>query len=294
MCFVPKEILPFAFSPDNARLFVRTGSGVQIIRLESGEEEDFIESPQQLIDAALSPDGETLAWLLEDNSTQLIHLSDQVVLGTFEGTPDTVFHLRFSPSGDRLFSVSHEGWVRRWEPDGSPLPALDLGGEVVGIGVSADGAKLATIPSDGPVLVWNLQGSYGVVEFGGTGGYDTSDATFSPDGQYLAADLATGLFLWRVSDGELAWNDVKNSMAVTFSPDGRYLAYSDVDEDNKIALASPDGSQAIRDLDGMQGPVWGLFFSPDAFLLAATDGVEIRIWEAESGMLLAIGKAACP
>ena len=83
-------------------------------------------------------------------------------------------------------------------------------------------------------------------------------------------------------------------MAVTYSPDGRVLAYADVDQGNKIFLASPDGSQVIRELEGMQGPVWELFFSPDSSVLAATDGAEIRIWQAESGTLLAIGKTACP
>jgi WD40 repeat protein len=294
LCFSPREILPFAFSPENASLFVRTNSGVQVVSLTTGEEQAFIESPQRLVAATLSSDGQMLAWLLEDNSTQLIRLSDQVASGTFEGTPDTVFHLRFSQDGARLFSVSHEGWVRSWGQDGSPQPSLDLGGEVVGMGISADGAKLAVISSDGPVRVWTLQGTRGVVEFGGTGGYDTSSAEFSPDGQYLAADLATGLFVWRVSDGKLVWNEVRNSMAVTYSPDGRVLAYADVDEGNKIFLTSPDGSQVLRELEGMQGPVWELFFSPDSSVLAATDGAEIRIWQAESGTLLAIGKTACP
>ena len=86
-CFVPKEILPFAFSPDGVRLFVRTSSGVQILNLDTGKEEAFIEASQSLVVAALSPDGQTLAWSLEDNSIQLIRLSDQLVSHIFEGHP---------------------------------------------------------------------------------------------------------------------------------------------------------------------------------------------------------------
>ena len=132
-----------------------------------------------------------------------------------------------------------------------------------------------------------------MAEFSSTGGYDTSDAVFSPDGEYLAADLATGIYLWRVSDGELLWNAVKNSMTVAFSPDGRYLAYSDVDDGN-VYLSSPDGAQILSTLGQMQAPVWELFFSPDGSLLAATDGVEIHIWQVEDGKLINIGKASCP
>ena len=162
------------------------------------------------------------------------------------------------------------------------------------MGLSWDGSKLATIPSDGPLVLWDLAGNAKIAEFEGSGGYDTSDAHFSPDGQYLAADLVTGIFLWRTSDASLIWNEVKNSMAVAFSPDGRYLAYSNVDDGNKIFLASPDAARVIRTIGGMQGPVWELFFSPDGALLAATDGIEIPIWRVEDGTLLYIGKAACP
>lgn len=47
--------------------------------------------------------------------------------------------------------------------------------------------------------------------------------------------------MWRVSDGELVWDDVTNSMAAAFSPDERLLAYSDLDDGNPVILESPDG-----------------------------------------------------
>jgi WD40 repeat protein len=244
--------------------------------------------------AALSPDGKTVAWSLEDNSIQLIKLSDHSVASTLEGHPDPVYHLRFSPSGDRLFTTSHDGLVRIWGIDGQQFPPIDIGREVVGFGISHDGSRLATIPFDGPVQLWDLTGNAGIADFGGTGGYDTSDAVFSPDGQYLAADLATGLFLWRISDASLMWNQVKNSMAVAFSPDGRYLAYSNIADNNAVVVASPDGSETIRKIAGMGGPVWELFFSPDSSLLAAAGGEEIRIWAVDEGSLRHEGKALCP
>jgi len=153
---------------------------------------------------------------------------------------------------------------------------------------------LATVPSDSPVALWNLATGVKIKELGGTGGYDTSDAEFSPDGQYLATDLANGLSLWRISDASPLWNDLKNSMAIAFSPDGQYLAYSDVEDGNKVILDSPNGARVIRTLEGMQSPVWGLFFSPDASLLAATDSRETHVWRVEDGALLYVGKTACP
>lgn len=294
ICFAPDEILPFAFMPDATRLMVRASTGVQIFDLQAGVQDAFIHASQNIVTAALSPDGQTIAWSLQDNTIQLVRLSDQKILANLSGHPDPVYHLQFSPAGDKLFSASHDGMVRIWDLSGKQLAPIEVGGEVVGFGLSGDGSKLATIPSDGPVLLWDLVGNTKIAEFEGSGGYDTSDAHFSPDGQYLAADLATGIFIWRVSDASLVWNEVKNSMAVAFSPDGRYLAYSNVDDGNQVILASPDAGRVIRTIERMQAPVWELFFSTDGSLLAATDGIEIHIWRVEDGTLLYIGKVACP
>ena len=293
-CFTPVEILPFAFMPDNDRLLVRTRSGVQVFNLATLEEDSFFKSPQNVYAAAVAPDGQTLAWSLEDGSIQLIRVSDQQRVATLTGHPDYVYDLRFSPAGDRLYSASHDGVVRVWDMQGNLVSSVEAGGEVLGLGISPDGSRLATIPFDGPLLLWDTASGEQVAEFGSTGGYDTSDAVFSPDGEYLAADLATGIYLWLVSDGELVWDEVKNSMAVAFSPDGRFLAYSDVDAGNPIILASPDGTRVENTLGQMQAPVWELFFSPDGSHLAATDGVEIRIWQVEDGKLMYIGKITCP
>jgi WD40 repeat protein len=147
---------------------------------------------------------------------------------------------------------------------------------------------------DGPVSQRDLDTLEKIKDLAASGGYDTSDAEYSPDGQYLAVDLATGIFLWQVSDGSLVWNEVKNSMAVAFSPGGTYLAYSDGNDGNRVTLASPDAAQAFRTMEGMQSPVWELFFSPDASLLAATDSREIHVWRVEDGALLFAEKTACP
>ena len=294
VCFSPRELLPFVFTPDSAGLMVRELNGVQLIDLQSGQEQAFFSSPKSIFSAALSPNGETLAWSLEGGPVQLVLVSNQRILHTLEGHTDTVYDLQFSPGGEFLFSASHDGWVRVWNvKKGTLLPSIQAGGEVLGIGVSPDGKTLATIPGDGPVQLWSLAEDKVIKNLGGTGGYDTSDAHFSPDGRYLATDLATGIFMWRISDGQLIWNEVKNSMAVAYSSDGQFLAFSNIDEDNIVTLASPDGAQIIRTIDDMQGPVWELFFAPNSKLLAATDGIEIHIWQVSDGKLLYIGKPDC-
>jgi len=293
ICFAPRELIPFAFTPDAASLLVRARSGVQIFDLVSGTQEAYIHSSQDVITAALSPDGQILAWSLADNTIQLLRISNQEILHTLSGPTDWVTKLRFSPDGNLLVSASHDHRVRVWNLQGEELRSLQAG-DVLGIGISPDGSMLATVPFDGPVTLWDLDTLEKIKDLGGYGGYDTSDAEFSPDGQFLAADLASSLVLWRISNASPMWNEVKNSMAVAFSPDGQYLAYSNIDAGNNVILYSPDGARGIRSLGSMRGPVWELFFSPDSSLLAATDGNEIHIWRAGDATLLYIGKAACP
>lgn len=116
--------------------------------------------------------------------------------------------------------------------DFQPTGALGYPNEVLGIGISPEGTMLAPIPFDGPVKLWSMENYNLIRELGGSEGYDTSDIVFSPDGQLIAADTATGLFLWKTLDGAelLGGNHAINSMAMAFSSDGRLLAYSEIGE----------------------------------------------------------------
>ena len=287
---------PIAFTPDDSRILVGANTGVQVYDLAKQAEERFLKSPTNLErpNAALSPDGEILAWALEDNTIQLIRVVDKKVLHTLVGHTGPITRLRFSQAGDRLFSAADDGWVRVWNKDGAQVNAFQPGGgEVLGIGVSADGTMLATIPPDGPVKLWDTKDFQKSTELGGTGGYNTSDVAFSVDGHFVAADLATGLSVWDAAKQTLLWGGV-NSMALAFSPTKNMLAYADVDKNNTIVLISPDGKQKLNTLAGHQSTVWKLIFSPDGSLLASADDLEIRIWRVEDGRLLYIGKSVCP
>jgi WD40 repeat protein len=247
-------------------------------------------APRSVLSATLALDGNTVAWSLDDNSIQLVQVSDGSILHTLIAHPDLVFDLRFSPTGSSLLSACHDGTVKVWDTaTGSALPQIEVGLEVLGIGVSPDGETLAVVPAYGPVQLWDIASGQKAATLGGTGGYDTSDPTFSPDGQYLAVNLATGIFIWKLPDGQEVWSAVANSMAVAYSPNGKLLAYADVDEGNKIFLGPSDTLANFQVLDQIQGPVWELLFSPDSSLLDATDGIEIRVWRVSDGGLIAIG-----
>ncbi len=293
-CFVTYQD-PFAFLPGTLQMLVRASEGVQIYDLHTMQEVKFLQAPSSLNDpvVALSPDGQKLAWALEDGTVQVVRIADQSVLASFSSEQVAPVKLEYSPTGETLYSVSHDGSVKSWDQAGTLLNALLPGFELVNIGISPDGQLLATIPFDGPVRLWKTSDFKWFRDLGGTGGYDTSDVAFSPDGQYLAADLATGLFVWSIPDAKEFLGSITptNSLAAAYSPDGSYLAYGDP---NNVIISSPDGLQLIRTLSGHQAPVFDLVFSPDSSLLVSADGQEIRVWRLADGQLLAIGKSACP
>lgn len=307
LCFVT-GFSPIAFMPNGDRIVLRAENGVQIFNLQTMKEELFLAAPTSLnfSAVALSPDGEVLALALEDFSIQLVRISDKKLLYTLTGHTDIIGKLSFSPNSDRLFSASHDTWVRIWDMKGNlvhafqPPGALGYPNEVLGIGISPDGKMLATIPFDGPVKLWDLNNYKLVRELrglaGGSGGYDTSDIAFSPDGHLVAADTATGLFLWKTLDGTqlLGGNPGITSMAMAFAPDGRFLAYGEIGEKFNVILSSPDGTERIRTLEGHPAPVGILFFSPDSSLLLSSDWVETRIWRIDDGQLMYVGKSSCP
>jgi len=293
-CFSPRELLPFAFSPDGSQLAVRGVQGVQFFHIGTGSKVLDLTAPGSVLSAALAPDGETVAWSLDDNSIQLVQISDGSIRHTLIAHPDPVLDLRFLPTGSSLFSASHDGTVKAWDTDtGLALPQIEVGLEVLGIAVSPDGETLAVVPAYGPVQLWDIASGQQIATLGGTGGYDTSDPAFSPDGQSLAVDLATGIFIWKLPNGQEVWSAVANSIAVAYSPNGKLFAYADIDEGNKIFLGPADTLANFQVLDQMQGPVWELLFSPDSSLLAAADGIEIRVWRVSDGDLVAVGRSSC-
>ena len=298
-CFVAYPV-PVAFFPDGKRILLRGDAAVQVFNLETMQVEDLIENESKapLIAVAMSPDGETLAWSFEDFSFQIIRIADKKVLATVQGHTNRVGKLLFSPDGERLYSASHDTWLKAWDLQGNevgafqPTGADDFPNEVAGLGISVDGSMLATLPYNGPVKLWSLPDFTLIRALGANGGYDYNDASFSPDGSLVAADTVNGLFLWETSTGKelLGGNPGINSAAVTYSPDGRYLAYSLVEQSYDIVLALPDGSQIVRTLPGNELPVWKMIFSPDGSLLVS-GGMETHVWRVKDGTLLAVGKS---
>jgi WD40 repeat protein len=291
---LPAIFDPIAFLPDNTGLIGRTNTGICILNLETLGEESCMESPTEVVEAALSNDGQALALAFSNHTIQL---SDGQLINTMEGHSNNITALKFSPTGDKLFSASHDNWVKVWDRDGNLLNSFLPGGlEVLGIGVSPDGTKLATISFEGPMKLWDISKNQIVQEFESPyGAFDGAEAAFSPDGQIVARGIGGGpITLFKVSDGTQLWSG--GVYALAFSPDGRFLAISDVDEDgeNIVVLRSQDGGQTHMILRGHHSIILKIIFSPDGSVIASGDDLELKIWHIEDGQLIYNRSSTCP
>jgi WD40 repeat protein len=285
---------PIAFLPDNKNLLGRTNTGILLLNLNTMEEESYIEVPDEVIEAAISNDGQVLALAF---SNQNIQLSDSQRINTLEAHKNIITALKFSPTGDKLFSASHDNWVKIWDREGNLITSLLPGGlEVLGIGISPDGTKLATISFEGPMKLWDISKHQVIQEFESPyGAFDGADAGFSADGQIVARGIGGGpITLYKVSDGSQLWSG--GVYALAFSPDGRFLAISDIDEngENIIVLSSQDGLQVYKTLRGHNSMILKLIFSLDGRILASMDDLELKVWRVENGQLLYSRRSTCP
>jgi WD40 repeat protein len=168
---------------------------------------------------------------------------------------------------------------------------------------SPDGRTLAAGDSAGDIKLWDTRTDQERATLPGRRGI-VKCLAFSPDGQTLASGSLGGVVrLWDVATGQeqasLLWSRFSVS-AVAFSPDGNSLAAGEsAGSTGAVAPAYPVTVWAARTylkrdtLEGHQGGVLGLAFTPDSQTLAVSseDGT-LKLWTAATGKFIAVIEGA--
>lgn len=165
----------------------------------------------------------------------------------------------FDPVADRLVTVSSDGRIRFWHPDGRPqradIPAHSR--RVYSVAWSRDGTRLATGSMDRTVFVWNSakEATLGVSrEHRGT----VTSLAFVDRGKSILSAGADGrLLIWDAERGDVEAElrgHTSDVSAVTSSPD-------------EWTLASGDWSGEIRLWDRSSDDVTTLPAGPNRFLV---------------------------
>ena len=208
-----------AFSPDGQTLAGLEGKGrIQLWDRRTGElrRTTGVTTQGRLADLAggvgalaFSPDGRSLAGPGPDASLVLYAVDTGLPTLRFEGSPDAVQKLAWSPDGRTLVAALSKHVMRVWDARDGHLIHKVFGGHdgpVAAVAFSPDGRTIASASYDRTVKLWNPEDPVNprAVLKGHTD--EVRAVAFSPDGRRIAsAGLDRTLRIWDARSGaELA------------------------------------------------------------------------------------------
>lgn len=208
------------------------------------------ESPVQ--SAAFSQDGQLALSGAEDGNLILWEIGSGNVLQTYSGHSAAIMDVVFSPDETTTFTASADGTIRQWDIESGETLMTFQGhlGEVVALDINADGSRILTGSTDNTMRLWDTETGETLYVFRGHDGR-VLDVAFHPDGNAaMSLAIDTSPILWDMESGE----EIR-----------RY------DE---------------QEPSGINLDVGALAFSPDGSRVLSSYGLNLRLWDLETGVTI--------
>lgn len=298
-----QEIHSIAWSADS-RLLAIAGQArdtpyglLKVWDVTTGRQVQSLQSLNDQLSVAISPDGRTLASGGEANQLNLWDIASQEELKSIPTRFKFVRKIGFSPDG-RLLVANGDSLVANgdsynvaygfglWEVSVQrELRLLAERSDVTGVAFSPDGRLLA-LAEETAISLCALPEVSECRSLSGAGSAGAADVAFSPDNRLLAVEAGREVKLLDATTGQelhaLPGDNCQVSR-VAFSPDGSLLISGEVNylpdfgSNCFVRIWDVSTGRLVRVLG--EGNIYALAFSPDGRLIASGDGGgAVRVW----------------
>ncbi len=195
---VQSQIKAVSFSPDGQKI-VTAGWHVKIWDIHTLREIMTIRHAEWVFAVAFSTDGKFLATGDASGQIKVRNLQSQQDVVQFQGDPDFMTAVKFSPDDQTLASAGYNGGVKLWkQPNWEQAGTLPTNGTVSDISFSPDSSTLAGTDYE-VVNLWTIQNGENIATLSGHVGW-VNAAAFSHDGASIISGGSDGtLRLWDVT-----------------------------------------------------------------------------------------------
>lgn len=295
-----------AYSPDGTSIV--TGSLDQTAKLwdaANGQELcTFKGHTNEICAIAFSPDGQQIVTSSGDSMVKVWDLAGSQEPLVLRGDGSDVRTAAFSPDGAALVT----GCAPNYSSSAKPFPPgrfdftasvwdpttgrkrLSLTGHSGPIGsavFSPDGRRIATASWDSTIRIWDATDGTQLWRLQGHRGAVLSVA-IAPDGKRIASGGADHTArVWEISDGKepvclkTLEGHTNTVTCVAFSPNSRRIVTASTDGTAKVWDATSGKEQ--RTLQGQQGFLYAVIFSPDGERIITGGDRNAKIWDAATG-----------
>lgn len=293
----------FAFPGLDGSVTLLDSSGKQLTK--------FLTSHKGLFQVLFSPDGKNLVTVGNrkpsgDGVVRLWTLSGKLI-ASLRGARGEILGVRLHPSNKAIATFEERGIIQLWDTSGKHLIKLEKHqGDVLEMDFTPDGKFFFTLGMDGVAWVWNERGK-SLTQLIGHRGKITA-LTLSPDGNLILTKGEDGSArLWSITGKQITQlqNYQPSSGDMYFSPNSKILArvndainqvnadgirLSTLVKGGTVQLWDTSG-QTIAKLEGHQGYIYGIAFSPDSKNIATwSSDSTARLWDTSSGQQITVFK----